>query len=138
VTLFFRLLVTLVSGVSAFYFVFWVGGALLVLVLHAPGWLWFGVSLLAALAAGHYVWMHTASLQGGLVRSVVLGALATGAVGFAAGFFGPLLLAPDANQGPLLGTFITGPLGVVAGAIGGAVHWLTRGRPRAVLDGGRR
>jgi len=29
-----------------------------------------------------------------------------------------------ANQGPLLGIFITGPLGVVAGAVGGAAWWL--------------
>ena len=34
---------------------------------------------------------------------------------FSAGFFGPMLLAPGANQGPMLGLFITGPLGVVAG-----------------------
>jgi hypothetical protein len=38
-----------------------------------------------------------------------------GAVGFAGGFFGPILLTPEANQGPLLGIFITGPLGFIAG-----------------------
>jgi len=44
-------------------------------------------------------------------------ALALGAVGGAAGFFGPILLNPDANQGPLLGIFITGPGGAIAGAM---------------------
>ena len=44
-------------------------------------------------------------------------ALTPGAVGGAAGFFGPMLLNPDANQGPMLGLFITGPGGVVAGAV---------------------
>ena len=39
-----------------------------------------------------------------------------GLLGFLAGFFGPLVLIPSANQGPLLGYLITGPAGVVAGA----------------------
>lgn len=46
----------------------------------------------------------------------VLGTAAiVGAVAFAAGFFGPIIFTPDANQGPLLGIFITGPLGFVFG-----------------------
>jgi len=44
-------------------------------------------------------------------------ALTLGAVGGAAGFFGPIFLNPDANQGPLLGIFITGPGGAIAGAV---------------------
>lgn len=42
-----------------------------------------------------------------------------GGIGFVGGFFGPILFTPDANQGPLLGIFITGPLGLVVGAIVG-------------------
>src|SRR5262245_36613361 len=49
-----------------------------------------------------------------------IGGLALGGIGFAAGFFGPIVLAPDANQGPLLGIFITGPLGF---AVGAAIGW---------------
>jgi len=45
----------------------------------------------------------------------------TGAVGFVLGFFGPILLAPEANQGPLLGIFVTGPLGYLVGLPAG---WL--------------
>ena len=45
-----------------------------------------------------------------LKPSVILGAVA-----FAVGFFGPIIWAPGANQGPLLGIFITGPLGFVVG-----------------------
>jgi hypothetical protein len=56
-----------------------------------------------------------------------LGALVLGFIGFAAGFFGPIILAPEANQGPLIGIFLTGPLGVVAGAIIGAVVGWRRG-----------
>jgi hypothetical protein len=54
--------------------------------------------------------------------------LVLGAAGFAAGFFGPMLLAPDANRGPLLGIFIMGPLGVVIGAAPGLVVAFMRQR----------
>lgn len=36
-----------------------------------------------------------------------------GAAAFAAGFFGPLMFDPEANQGPLVGILITGPLGLM-------------------------
>lgn len=52
---------------------------------------------------------------------VGLWALALGATGFVAGFFGPIALNPDANQGPLVGIFITGPGGALGGAILGAI-----------------
>jgi hypothetical protein len=71
------------------------------------------------------IWQRT--LKGGC-----LGALGIGFVCFAAGFFGPIIFAPESNQGPLLGIFITGPLGAVAGAIIGAlVAWrrASRGQP---------
>ena len=42
-------------------------------------------------------------------------ALFVGAIAFLAGFLGPIILAPEANQGPLLGIFYTGPLGTVVG-----------------------
>lgn len=40
-----------------------------------------------------------------------------GATGFAAGFFGPMLVNPEANQGPLVGILITGPGGAIAGLV---------------------
>jgi hypothetical protein len=42
-----------------------------------------------------------------------------GGISFAAGFVGPLLFS-QSNLGPLLGIFVTGPLGVLAGALIGA------------------
>jgi hypothetical protein len=47
--------------------------------------------------------------------SILFWALVLGGAGFAAGFFGPIVLRPDANQGPLVGLFITGPGGFVLG-----------------------
>jgi hypothetical protein len=127
-----RLLITLISGVSALYFVFWSGGVILFL-LHLPIWPAIVVALAAAAAASRYVWTHTATLEPGLFGSIVLGALGTGGVGFAGGFFGPIILTPSANQGPLLGLFVTGPLGVVLGAVGGAIYWLVWGRRAVAL-----
>lgn len=40
-----------------------------------------------------------------------------GFAGFAAGFFGPIILDPSANEGPLVGILITGPSGAVLGAL---------------------
>lgn len=49
-----------------------------------------------------------------------------GIVGFLCGFIGPMVLAPDANQGPILGIFITGPGGAVLGAVLGALARVTQ------------
>ena len=56
-------------------------------------------------------------------------ALTVGAVAFLLGFVGPLIVTPDANQGPLLGIFITGPLGCLAGLLWGLVRYRRRMRP---------
>lgn len=55
--------------------------------------------------------------MGGIVRSMRIWALTLGLVGGLAGFLGPIALNPDANQGPLLGIFITGPGGFLGGAL---------------------
>ena len=55
-----------------------------------------------------------------------------GIAGFLSGFIGPMVLAPDANQGPMLGIFITGPGGLLLGAIlGGLVGVLKVPQPIA-------
>ncbi len=58
-------------------------------------------------------------------RRAMAPALLAGGVGFAAGFFGPLIFAPEANQGPLLGIFITGPLGFLGGLVWGVFRAAT-------------
>jgi hypothetical protein len=111
-------------------------------------------SLISAMLIAFYIWRSTALSKGesplatrpenlpggskgtgsgnarplGLGGCVILGALLTGVVGFSAGFFGPIILSPDSNQGPLLGIFFTGPLGFVMGAIGGWIYWVVRSR----------
>jgi hypothetical protein len=54
------------------------------------------------------------------------GTVAMGFAGFVCGYFGPLVLSPDASAGPLVGIFITGPLGAFVGAVVGAAGALAR------------
>ncbi len=62
----------------------------------------------------------------GVVRRAMGPAMLLGGIGFAVGFVGPIIFLPDANQGPLLGIFITGPGGFLIGLIYGVVRELHR------------
>jgi hypothetical protein len=117
-----RLVVTVVSALATF-FVFRVVGGLLFYGHAGTSRL---VAAVVAIGAACFVWTQAGSSHPGLGRSVALGSLITDAIGFSAGFFGPILLTPGANQGPLLGIFITGPLGLMLGAVGGAIYWMVR------------
>jgi hypothetical protein len=82
-------------------------------------------SMGGAALAGWYTWRKTAAQQRsrpGVLAATIEWALIVGGVGFALGFFGPMIFTPGANQGPMLGIFITGPLGFVLGAVGGFVR----------------
>lgn len=70
------------------------------------------------------------------LATILLTAVILGAIGFVAGFFGPILLQPEANQGPLLGIFITGPLGFVLGLGLGIWRVARRGRAASKAHGG--
>ena len=46
-------------------------------------------------------------------------AMFLGGITFALGFFGPMLLYSEANQGPLFGIFYSGPVGTLLGLLWG-------------------
>ena len=69
------------------------------------------------------------------LKFMLLGGLILGGIGFSAGFFGPIIFTPEANQGPLLGIFITGPLGFLLGAVAGLVWSLISNRKPPVIGG---
>ena len=56
----------------------------------------------------------------------LLWVLIPGAAGFCAGFFGPMVLVPESNLGPIVGVLFSGPAGVVLGLVG---YFLTRAMP---------
>src|SRR5450631_4088219 len=67
--------------------------------------------------------------------SVALWVLILGGVGFVSGFFGPLVFAPDANQGPLVGILISGPAGALLGLLLFGVFRLLRLSPSRQWQG---
>ena len=121
---FFRILIVIVVFLAVYFFVFWVPLSLIP-YMHEFG-IAYVVALGSAAFAAWYVWRKSASTDAGLVRYIIYGAFVVGGISFCAGFFGPMIFTPEANQGPILGLFITGPLGFLAGGVGGFVYWLVK------------
>ena len=80
------------------------------------------LSLPFSFLVGWAVWKSAHERKIGAGIAVLSGALIFGGLGLSIGFFGPLVFTPDANQGPMLGVFITGPLGCLVGTIGGTFN----------------
>ena|SRR5215467_2340437 len=118
----FRLFASFVVFLATYYFIYWVPFSFFPF-LHQNG-VAVILSLLCGIGAARYTWQQMGSMPDGLVSTILSGAMIVGAIGFCAGFFGPIVFAPEANQGPLLGIFITGPLGFILGGVGGLVYWL--------------
>jgi hypothetical protein len=119
--------VRLVLAVLAFFgacFIVWM--LMLTLPLGSHAWIGSLVALAGGVHAARKVWFGTAEDTMSVGVMAGLGALIVGGAGFVAGFFGPMIFAPEANQGPMLGLFITGPAGAVIGAIAGT--WYAKRR----------
>lgn len=99
---------------------------MLLLPLGSLDWLGSVIALVAASMVARYTWVHANEVPTSLAGAIAYGAILCGGIGFAAGFFGPMIFAPGANQGPLLGILITGPAGVLVGAVAGLVYGLVR------------
>jgi hypothetical protein len=89
-------------------------------------WLPHAVALPLAAISAFWVWRTMQDASGGILTTAIRWAAIAGAVGFCVGFFGPMILSPQSNQGPLLGILITGPFGFVAGGLGGLIYALFR------------
>lgn len=98
--------VVAVLGNLAFQILF-----MLLLPAAVPALLTYFAALGFAILAARLAWVKTASPVSGVLGYILVGAIGTGAVGFAIGFFGPMIFVPESNQGPLLGILYTGPLG---------------------------
>lgn len=125
-TLVSRLVALLFVVPATYYFIYWLPFSLVPLGEYR--WIASLVSLLCALGVGRYVWVELSTSHHGAISSILMGAVILGGIGFTAGFFGPLIFMPNANQGPLLGIFITGPFGFIGGGILGFLYWAIRGR----------
>jgi len=87
------------------------------------GFLIQAVCVIAAASIAVLVWTSfEGSIKGAFGTSLKWAAI-VGGIGFIGGYAGPIIFTPDANQGPLLGIFITGPGGFVLGWLGGFWAW---------------
>ncbi|RPI12568.1 MAG: hypothetical protein EHM60_11435 [Lysobacterales bacterium] len=118
-----RLVLAVLSFFGA-WFIAWM--LMLVMLPVAAAWLGSLLAFAAAIYVARQVWNGTAEGAASVPVMAGLGAVIVGGLGFVAGFFGPMIFAPEANQGPMLGLFITGPAGVVIGAIAGAWYGMRR------------
>lgn len=119
-----QILAMLVVIPATYLFVFWV--PLSLVSFGGVRWIPMAIALGCALVVAWFVWKLLDRAPDELMSSIGSGAIACGVVGFLGGFFGPLIFSPESNQGPMLGIFITGPLGVLLGAIAGAIYWKVR------------
>ena len=120
-----RALIAVVVFIVTFYFVFWVPLSFIP-GMHKLVLLRIILSFSSASIAAWCVWRGSLFKDAGRAHYMIYGAFVTGIIAFSVGFFGPLIFMPEANLGPLLGIFITGPLGLLAGGIGGYIYWLKK------------
>jgi len=120
-----RIFLTLIVLLFVYFFVYWVPFSLIrgKLGLTTDSLIPTIVSWVLAIIVAYFTWKRTGNLANGFVSHILMGGIIIGGISFFAGFFGPMIFAPDANQGPLLGLFITGPVGFVVGLIGGGIYW---------------
>ncbi len=111
--------------------------ALMILARYARGSFdWLSLIILAASMALAFLcgWIaaaaHLPSSRKRIACALVGGA-GIGGPSFAAGFFGPMFLSPESNQGPMLGIFITGPVGFTVGVVAGTIYGVIRFRTPA-------
>ena len=74
------------------------------------------VALCACVFASGVLFLAGARTPSDFAR-VVLWTVGVAVVSFLAGFFGPVWFGPESPQGPLLGIFITGPVGAAVGSV---------------------
>jgi len=120
-----RVIITFFVFISTYLFVFWLPFSLFRSKLGMPVESLSPeiVSWVLAIIVAYFTWKRTGNLTNGLVSHILIGGLVIGGISFCAGFFGPMIFDPGANQGPLLGLFITGPVGFVVGLIAGGIYW---------------
>ena len=84
------------------------------------------IALVLAFISAVFIWKKTVQIQDNFAKYCLTGGIIIGSIGFLGGFIGPMIFRPDANLGPLLGIFFTGPIGFLMGLLGGWIYWILR------------
>lgn len=126
-----KLIITFLVFIASFYFIYYIPFALIPWI-NEIDFLPEIVSLLIAIGIAVFVWKKTTITMHSLASYIIMGGIIVGSIAFLIGFLGPIIFTPESNQGPLLGIFITGPLGFIVGLISGAIYWKIKQRKQAV------
>jgi len=121
-----RAIVSVLAFAAVYFISYWL--FFVQILPDSMGWAQTGGALLLAMAIGWLIWFQMGKASRGVMGTALVWAAVAGAIGFAGGFFGPMIFAQDANQGPMLGFFITGPLGFLGGGICGFIYALRNKR----------
>jgi hypothetical protein len=116
-----RILKPIVSFLMFFVVLFFIG-TILTIATEFPDWVCVVLALSGAILVAWYTWKLVSGEKMGTGVSVLCGALMLGGLGFIIGFLGPMILVKDTSQGAFVGIFITAPLGVILGAMGGYIY----------------
>ena len=122
-----RIFLTAITVLASYLFFYWIPFSFLMGLIKSelvPGIL----SIIPAAWVGYYVWKKSGAISVGLPTYIIMGGIILGTIGFLGGFLGPIIFTPKADQGPLLGIFITGPIGFIAGLMGGGLLWAIKGK----------
>ena len=83
------------------------------------------IAWVLALGLGAAFWIASRPDAGFDLKTIAGTTLKSGLICFLLGFVGPMILAPGANQGPMVG-FFTGPVGLVLGGLYAFIRALLR------------
>jgi hypothetical protein len=119
-----RIIVLLITVPASFYFINFIPFSLLPSLRQTP--IPIIVSLLSAIGIGILIWKKSGNVSNSLALHIVIGGIILGAIGFILGFIGPIIFNWGGNQGPMLGIFITGPIGFLIGLIWGGIYWYVK------------
>lgn len=119
------LLLRLVAVIAAVIIVLPVVRFYLSFSLHnVPGEARTVVHLLSVIGVVWFLWVNLTLEYHGALSRTILGALLLGSLGFWYGF----VPEPNTSAQPLVGFFLTGPLGFLLGGIAGFLYWRSEAR----------
>lgn len=119
---FIRITLTLFAVIILYLFIYWK------IISKMPASHYIGlppnvISLFIAIAIGILLWEQIGRISNSLPAYIVAGGVVIGTIGFILGFFGPMILMPSNNLGPMIGIIGTGPLGFLVGLLIGGIYW---------------
>jgi hypothetical protein len=116
-----KMMVAVFAVLISYTFFYWI---YFMVVPYSNSFTWLAniIAFCLSISIGLFMYRKMGRNDNRVLTYALKGAVLLGAIGFSIGFFGPIIFTPSSNQGPLLGIFITGPIGFLLGLIAGALY----------------